>query len=326
MTVIETFAAFAVSCQAPGAARDAARRCLLDTLGGAAAGGAQMPAAGLARALPAEGPCRVIPRGRADARTAALLNGIAAHTVETDDIFREGLHHPGVCVIPAALAAAETVRAPGAALIDGIVAGYEISNRIALAVNPAHYRYWHTTGTVGHFGAAAAAGRILGLDSGRTAHALGTVATMAAGLRHAFSAGSMTKPLHAGRAAEAGLLAALSAREGVTGVMDMLGGARGFGAATSEGADWQAATATLGAEWTITRITTKFHACCGHNFAALDAIGSLMREHGVAADDIAAIEIGGYRATVDICGEPAPATAEKSAGATAPLSAMTPAQ
>ncbi|MEM7745349.1 MAG: MmgE/PrpD family protein [Pseudomonadota bacterium] len=310
MTVSQTFAEFAANCHAPSGAREAARRCLLDTLGGTLAGGVEMPAAGLARVLPADGPCRLLPRGVSDVRTAALINGMAAHTVEVDDIFREGLYHPGVCVVPAALAVAEAEGAGGGSLIDGIIAGYEVSNRIARAVNPAHYRYWHTTATVGHFGAAVAAGRVMGLSAAQHAHALGTVATMAAGLRHAFSAGSMTKPLHAGRAAEAGVLAALSAKAGVTGVMDMFEGVRGFGAAMSEDVDWQATTASLETEWTVTQMTQKFHACCGHNFAALDAIGILMAEHGIAAGDIDTIDVGAYRATVDICGEPAPRTAE----------------
>ena len=96
---------------------------------------------------------------------------------------------------------------------------------------------------------------------------------------------------------------------GVTGVPDMLEGARGFGAAMSGDVDWSAATATLGTEWTILATTRKAHACCGHNFAALDAIGTLMREHGLAPDDIAGIEVGAYRATVEICGNPVPRTA-----------------
>ncbi|MEM0989380.1 MAG: MmgE/PrpD family protein [Pseudomonadota bacterium] len=310
MTAIQTFAAFTTRMSPPDAARIAARRCMMDTLGAIVAGGTEMPAVGLARTLPDRGPVRLVPRGRSDMRTAALINATAAHTVEVDDIFRDGLYHPGVAVIPAALAVAEAETADGPRLIDAIIAAYEVSNRIARAVNPAHYNYWHTTATVGHFGAAVAAGHILRLSTTEMAHAMGTVATMAAGLRHAFSAGSMTKPLHAGRAAEAGVLAALTARAGITGVADMLDGARGFGQAMSEDVDWVGAVADLGEVWTITQMTQKAHACCGHNFAALDAIRILMAEHDLTAPDISAIEVGGYRATVEICGEAYPTTPE----------------
>ena len=309
MTVIETFSAWASRLEAPEPARAAARRCLMDTLGGAISGGVEAPATLLGRALPGEGPARLIPQGTRDARTAALINGTAAHTVEVDDIYSPGLYHPGVCVIPAALAMGEGVRATGTALLDAIVTGYEVSNRIARTVNPAHYEHWHTTATVGHFGAAVAACRVARLSADQTAHAMASVATMAAGLRHAFASDAMSKPLHAGRAAEAGVLAAQAAHQGVTGVLDILEGARGFGLALSDGPDWAEATASLGREWTIQRMTVKAHACCGHNFATLDGIRSIMAEHGLEAKSIAAIRAGVYRATAEICGNPDPQTA-----------------
>jgi len=288
----------------------AARSCLLDWMGAAIAGSVEMPATALRRALPGDGPARLLPDGAgAEPRTAALINGTASHTVEVDDIFSSGLYHPGVVTIPAALAAGEAAGLSGAGLLRAIVAGYEVGNRIARAVNPAHYEHWHTTATVGHFGAATAASVALGLDARQTAHALATVATFAAGLRHAFSADGMSKPLHAGRAAEAGVLAALVARAGVTGVSDMLEGERGFGVAMADAVDWNAATPTLGTEWTIMRMTVKAHACCGHSFAALDGVGRLVAEHRLAAHDIDAIDIGTYRAAVEICGNAEPATA-----------------
>jgi 2-methylcitrate dehydratase PrpD len=310
MTVIATFARFAEDCAPPDAARSAAADCILDWYGCAIAGSVEMPATGLRRALPSGGPARLLPDGAgADPRTAALINGTASHTVEVDDIFRSGLYHPGVVTVPAALAAGEAAGVSGAGLLRAVIAGYEVGNRIARAVNPAHYLHWHTTATVGHFGAAVAASVALGLDAGRIAHAMANAATFAAGLRHAFSADGMSKPLHAGRAAEAGVLAALAAREGVTGIMDMLEGERGFGVSMSGEVDWAAAVATLGTEWTVTTMTQKAHACCGHNFAAIDAVALLMREHGFGADEIEAIDVGTYRAGVEICGNPDPRSA-----------------
>lgn len=310
MTVISQFAQFATGLEPPASARRAAIRCIIDWYGGAIAGSVEMPAAGLRRALQGGRGASLLPDGGdADPRTAALINGTASHTVEVDDIFRSGLYHPGVVTIPAALAAAEKARASGADFIRAVVAGYEVGNRIARAVNPAHYAYWHTTATVGHFGAAVAAGVALGCTAEQIGHAMANAATFAAGLRHAFASDAMSKPLHAGRAAEAGVLAAMAAREGVTGVGDILEGERGFGRVMSGEVDWSEATATLGTEWTVESMTQKAHACCGHNFAAMDAVKILVDEYGLAPADIAAIDVGTYRAGVEICGNPDPRTA-----------------
>ncbi len=310
MHVIDRLAEFAVGMTPPDEAYAAARLCLLDWYGAAIAGSADMPATALRSALPGEGPARLIPDGTCiDPRTAALINGTASHTVEVDDIYRAGLYHPGVVTIPAALALADASDATVGQTLTGIIAGYEIGNRIARAVNPAHYQHWHTTGTVGHFGAAVAGAIVLRLNAEQTAHAMATAATMAAGLRHAFSSDAMSKPLHAGRAAEAGVLAALTAQHGVTGVRSILDAETGFVAAMSDDVDWEAELSDLGQDWTICQTTPKAHACCGHNFAALDGISMLMKQHGVASDAIRQIDIATYRAALEICGNPNPKSA-----------------
>ena len=136
----------------------AAKRAVVDWFAAMLPGGLQPPVTLLIEALAdtiGRGSALLYPSGRTtDARTAALINGAAAHTIEFDDIFRDALYHPGAPVISAALAAAQARKRDGRALLAAIVAGYEVSNRIGLAVNPAHYEYWHTTGTVGTFGAA----------------------------------------------------------------------------------------------------------------------------------------------------------------------------
>ena len=312
MTVAGRFAEFAAGLRrdaVPAAALHGARRCLVDWWGGTVAGSVEAPATVLCKALaPGGGPARLLPWGDgADMRTAALINATAAHALEVDDIYSPGLYHPGVAVIGAALAAADGESASGADLLLAIVAGYEVSNRIARALNPAHYRLWHTTATVGFFGAAVAAGSVLRLGPGQMAHALTTAASFAAGLRHAFSSDAMTKPLHAGRAAEGGVLAALGARHGLTGVADMLEGGRGFGVAMSEGVDWDAAVAGLGVEWTIERITAKPYPCCGHTFAAIDAVREVIAG-GVAPGEVERVEVGTYRVAVEICENTDPAT------------------
>jgi 2-methylcitrate dehydratase PrpD len=255
------------------------------------------------------GTSRLIGDGRATGcRTAALINGTAAHSAEIDDIFRDGIYHPGSPTIAAAFAVAERQRSSGADLLRAVTVGYETGNRIAAAVNPSHYRYWHTTGTIGTIGAAAAAAEILCLEADQWGHALTTAATMAAGLQQAFRSDSMSKPLHAGHAAEAGTLAALLAHEGFTGAGDVFEGPAGFGAAMSEDPDWGVAVAALERSPTILETTVKQHACCGHAFAAIDAVLEL-RSRGVRADDVATIIVQTYSAATTVAGGKNPTTA-----------------
>src|SRR5690606_9794116 len=133
--------------------------------------------------------------------TAAWINGSVSHAVEFDDIFRDAIYHPGCPTIAAALAVAEHRGATGKQLLEAITIGYEISTRIGAAVQPSHYKYFHTTGTVGCFGGAAASAALLSDQAQVTAHALATSATFASGLQQAFRSDAMTKALHAGHAA-----------------------------------------------------------------------------------------------------------------------------
>ena len=242
-------------------------------------------------------------------RAAALINGSAAHTVEVDDIFRDGIYHPGAPTISAALALAQAGGASGAQFLRAVVVGYEISTRIGAAMGRAHYKYWHNTGTIGAFGACAACSDLLGLDRKRFAHALATVATFAAGLQQAFRMDSMSKPLHAGRAAEAGVTAALAAREGVTGSFDVLEGDAGFGRAMGDDPDWGKSLASLGKEFHICRMTFKNHSCCGHTFAAIDGALALKMKLGLAANDIERVSVGTYKAALEVAGYEQPRTA-----------------
>jgi 2-methylcitrate dehydratase PrpD len=190
-------------------------------------------------------------------------------------------------------------------LLRALVAGYEVSCRIGRAVQPSHYNFWHTTGTVGTFGAAAATAVLLGCDAEKTAHAIATAATMAGGLQQAFRGEGMSKPLHPGHAAEAGALAAMAASRGMTGALDVLHGPAGFAAATSEDTGkWEMALAGIGKPFAITDMTFKNHGCCGHIFAALDAVRELQREHGFAASDVKQVAVGGYKATKEVCDRP----------------------
>jgi 2-methylcitrate dehydratase PrpD len=288
-----------------------AKRAVIDWMAAALPGAIVPPATALEAALGEEldhGAARLFLGRPATVRAAALINGTAAHTMELDDIFRDGIYHPGAPTIPAALALAQAGGASGNDFLRAVIAGYEVSTRIGRAMGRAHYRYWHNTGTIGVFGACAAGARALNLDRMRTAHALATVTTFAAGLQQAFRMDSMSKPLHAGRAAEAGVTAALAAREGVTGSLDAIEGDAGFGRAMSDGPDWAKAFATLGEDFHITRMTFKNHACCGHTFAAIDGALAAQAALGVTADDIARVRIGSYRAAVEVSGVEDPRT------------------
>ena len=315
MRVVERFAAFAESFRSRPIEPEVlhhAKRAVIDWHAALFPGSVVPPATLLERALAEEiggGEARLADGRRANVRAAALINGAAAHTAEVDDIYRDGIYHPGAPTIAAALALAQAKGVSGEQFLRAVIVGYEISTRIAGAMGRAHYQYWHNTGTIGCFGAASAAAGVLGLDSKRFAHALATVATFAAGLQQAFRTDSMSKPMHAGRAADAGVTAALAAAEGVTGALDIMEGEAGFGRAMGEGPDWERALATLGEDFHICRMTFKNHACCGHAFAAIDGALALKESMGVAAGEIARVRVGGYRATLEVAGIADPATA-----------------
>jgi 2-methylcitrate dehydratase PrpD len=296
----------------PDDARHHARRVVLDWFAATIPGGVLMPATGVAQALVEEvghGDARLIPSGRdASMRSAALINGTAAHTIEFDDIFRDGIYHPGAPTIAAALAAAQVSGADGRRFIAGVVAGFEVGNRIARAMGTPHYAMWHMTATCGCMGAAAAVANILGLTALQASHAIGNATTMAGGLQQAFRSDAMTKPLHGGLAAQSGCTAALIAKTGVTAAAHMLEGDVGFGAAAGKDVDWDSVTADLEDHFTITEMTQKNHACCGHNFAAVDAVIALRNDNGLKASDVKTIHCGVYGKAVEIVGNPNPKT------------------
>src|SRR5882672_8864840 len=153
MRVVERFAAWAAGWRAQPVSSEVAhhaRRAVIDWHAALLPGSVVPPATLLKKAL-----------GEADARTTALINGTAAHTVEVDDIYRDGIYHPGAPTIAAALAMAQSHSKDGMSFLKAIVVGYEISTRIGAAMGRAHYKHWHNTGTIGCFGAAAAAAAIL---------------------------------------------------------------------------------------------------------------------------------------------------------------------
>ncbi len=249
-------------------------------------------------------------RTTAFAATAAWINGSISHAAEFDDIFRDAVYHPGCPTIGAALAVAEERACSGADLLKAITIGYEISTRIGVAVQPSHYRFFHTTGTIGCFGGAAATAALVdGSNPEVMRHALATAATFASGLQQAFRSDAMTKCLHAGHAAWVGVNAGKGAANGVTGALDILEGAAGFGAALSLNPNWAEATRDLGTRYNIQVITQKNHGCCGHTFAAIDAMLDIRQLQTIDPTQIASIRIDTYQTALDVTGNFEPRTA-----------------
>ena len=286
-----------IAATPPLAARAAAARAVLDTVGVTLAGAAEPAARIVQRVVEQDGsgPCRVLGTPlRASAANAALANGTAAHALDYDDMCFVSLAHPSAPLVAAALAVAEVAGAAGFALLDAYVVGFELEGRLGRAMNPRHYqRGWHCTATLGTLGAAAAASRLLGLDAASTEHALAIAASEASGLKENF--GTMVKPLHAGLAARNGVVAALLAQAGMTASRAALDGPQGFLAAMdSEQPSLEPFAADLGTRWEIleTGITVKLYPSCAGTHPSLDALLDLKRRDGFSAGEIETIEIG----------------------------------
>jgi 2-methylcitrate dehydratase PrpD len=277
----------------PEAVRHEASRALLNWLGCAiGASRHETVERALAAVAPFAGPPQAtIPgrRERLDILNAALINGIGSHVLDFDDTHVRAIH-PSAPVFPALLTLAEWRGASGAQLAHAFILGVEAEERIGLSVFPEHYAIgWHITGTAGVFGAAAAAGRLLGLDARQMAWALGIAATQASGLREMF--GSMCKSLHPGRAAQGGLTAALLAARGFTSSERAIEAPRGFGRVLSTRFDPSVITRGWGERYELTNNMYKPYACGLVVHAAIDGCLELRREHGIRPEDVERVEL-----------------------------------
>ena len=278
-----------------------AKLAILDWFGSMLAGALEPPAA-MARAVVAtlgrSDDATLFPDRRASAAGAALGNGVASHILEFDDVHKGSTMHAAAPILPAAFAVAERERADGRAVLRAVVLGYEAGLRVGEAVNPSHYAFWHPTGTAATFGAAVAAGSLIGLDATGMREALGSAGTQAAGLWEFNADGAMSKHLHPGKAAMNGILAADLARAGFTAATRILEGERGFFRATSTGHDECRITGGLGSTWKISENCYKLHSCCGHTHTAIDTAQDLRALRGWQGDEavraIEGIEIALY--------------------------------
>ena len=254
-----------------------------------------------------EGPLPLIAtRRRASATEAAFVHGLAAHSLELDDLHNSSSLHPAVVVFPAALAAAQLSGASPGALMAAVVAGYEVATRLGEAANPAtHYeRGFHPTATCGVFGSATAAGKLLGLDAEGLARAWGISGSMASGSMAFLSGDSWTKHLNAGWAAKAGITAAVLARREFRSPKDIIEGPLGFLHSYAEEPRPDLLTDGLGERWAVEATSFKPHACCRYMQPGIDALIALSKEHDVKTDEVASVTVHCLPAGFLIIAEP----------------------
>ena len=237
-----------------------------------------------------------------DAGRRAFVMGGLTHILEVDDIHRASVVHTGCVTVPAVLALASERELSGDVLLKAVLFGFEAACRVGMAVGPAHYRIWHNTATCGPFGSAMAAATLLGLDDEAAMNALGNAGTQSAGVWEFLKTGAMSKHLHAGRAAEAGVVAAELAVEGFTGPPAILEGPTGFFAAACPDPDPDAVLRDPNAPWQVHMTSIKPWPSCRHTHPAIDAALGIADQIDAAA--VKSVSVQTYGAAIDVCDRP----------------------
>jgi len=230
--------------------------------------------------------------------------GVMIHGFDFDDYHRAKIH-PGAAVIPAAMAVGERLGADGKSLLTAMVAGYEVMIRISLATGPnaSRLKGWHLTGTTGTFGAAAAAGKLLGLDEDQMASALGMAGTQSSGLWAFTADGAMSKRFHPGRSSQSGVMSALLSQKGFRGPTQILEAEDGgFCRATSDRVDLSLATKDLAREFFCADVGIKPYACCASSHSAIDAIWQIAESVKVDPENVEKIAVKTARGVKVQCG------------------------
>lgn len=296
----------------PSATVQKAKIHILDTLGAAIAGVDSVETQTVLRAfnLTANtGNTEVWGSGlKLDSRSASFINGVSAHAFELDD--SGGCDHSGAVVLPAAFAVLRDVSAPvsGQKFLTAILAGYEVGRRVLEACggySPHNELGWHSTGTCGVFGAAAAAGVLFDFDAEKHASALGIACSYAGGTWAFIHDGSQTKKLHAGRAAEGGLIAAKLTSAGFAGpisVFDEKGWGNFFTTFDRDAQYAELLNVDFGTFWRVNRCSIKPYATCRGTHSAVDVIEKLLVDYGVLASDIARIDVMMSEFQAGMCG------------------------
>lgn len=239
-----------------------------------------------------------------DAGRQALTIGMLTHILETDDLHKASVTHPGCVIVPAALAVAARENSNAVEFLTAVLHGFEACCRVGNAVGKAHYRIWHNTATCGPYGSAMAAASLLGLDVRQCVDALGNAGTQSSGLWQFLETGAMSKHLHAGRAAEAGVVSADLAALGFTGPPEILEGKKGFFAAACPDADPDAVLRAPDASWQLCQTSIKPWPSCRHTHPVIDA--ALELHNRMEGSEIDRIDVATYQAALDVCDRPEP--------------------
>lgn len=272
-----------------------AKRAIADTVGVAVAACEEGVARIVIESVEDErGPCSIWGTSvKTTARNAALANGTMAHAHDLDDNNMSMVGHASAPVVPAVLALADEVGASGADIVLAYIAGVEVEGKLGLAVTYEHNgRGWHTTSTLGTLGAAAACAKLLKLDAAAAQHALGIAASMASGVRQNF--GTMTKPLHAGLAAQNGVLAAKLAAKGLNASDRAIEGHEGFFDLFTDPqvTKCERAVEDLGKKFELLENMPKIHACCALVHTAVDIVLAGLQSGEIQTKDIAGVRCG----------------------------------
>lgn len=244
---------------------------------------------------------------KVSSRQAALINGSISHALDYDDVNFAMGGHPTVAALPGVLALAEARKLSGDALLAAFLAAYETLCRVGRLVAPGHYaRGFHATATVGSFGSAAGCAHLLGLDVEATSRALGIAGTQAAGLKSQF--GTMCKPLHAGKAAENGLVGAQLAARGFSSRLDILECVQGFADTQSPDFNPEAALEEPRMGWHVRANLFKYHAACYLTHAPIEAARALQVEHGLKPSDLRKVTVRIDAGADKVCNIPTPRT------------------
>ncbi len=298
--------------QYPADIVELAKQCVTDflavTLAGTRESGSQAIAAEMLDGRDGSGPATLIGLApRATALDAALINGMAAHALDYDDVSLPMSAHASVVILPALLALAEKRKASGRQVLESFVAGYEAGSRIGMYMAPTHYDSgFHGTGTIGTFAAAAACAHLMRLDADRTERAIGIAAAQAAGIRSMF--GTDCKPLHAGKGAFNGLFAALLAARDFTSATGSVECANGFAATHAGARNAEAALGEPAGGFFLRQNLFKYHAACYMTHAAANAINETMKAHALSPDAVERIVVTADQSLNSVCNIDSPDT------------------
>lgn len=275
---------------------DMAKKCILDWLGVSIRGSQEQPAKLIRQTILCNEAkqATVFDGGQSKASVfdASFCNGAASHTLDFDDLHNPSIIHLATVVVPGVFAIAEAEHKSGRQMIAAVCAGYEAGGRIGESVIPESYFFWHTTGTAGTFGAAAAAANLLQLTPQQTLMCYGSAGTQAAGLWEFLKEGAMSKALHTGKSSYAGVLSAYLSRNGFTAASSILEGEKGFCRAMVAEPHWDRLTEGLDSRrLRIDENSFKPYACCKHSHAAIYAAQMLKKEQELRADNISEVRI-----------------------------------